>query len=119
MNLFSKGNVIAGAVAALFACGGGDQASNAPTTPGAAKMPAPDGPAAADDGSQGGAKDHQCGAPRPATGQVKCSGINECRGKAECHGEAHSCAGQNECKGKGWIMASADECAKKNGTVIQ
>ena len=87
MNLFNKGTVLAGAVAALFACAGGDE---------------------------GG------GAAEPATAeQIKCSGVNECKGKAECNGEGHSCKGQNTCHGKGWVMASADDCSAKHGTVIQ
>ena len=54
-------------------------------------------------------------------GKVKCFGINECKGQAQCGGGpgGHSCAGQNECKGKGWVMASADDCSAKGGTVVQ
>lgn len=55
-----------------------------------------------------------------ATGDVKCLGINECKGQAQCGGApgGHSCAGQNECKGKGWIKVSAAECTEKGGTVL-
>ena len=107
MNLFSKGTVLAGAVAALFACGGGDKAGET-TTPAASDQPAAAG------GDQGG------GEAEPATSQqVKCMGINECKGKAECNGEGHSCKGQNTCHGKGWVMASVDDCSAKHGTVVQ
>ncbi len=50
---------------------------------------------------------------------VKCAGINECKGKAECSGANNSCAGENGCKGKGWIkVGSEKECKDKGGTVL-
>ena len=53
-------------------------------------------------------------------GDVKCMGVNECKGKGAC-GVAgkHECAGENECKGKGWIKLSKDDCAKLGGTVVE
>ncbi len=53
-----------------------------------------------------------------ATAQVKCAGINECKGKGACGGATTSCAGTNECKGKGWLLLSEKECKDKKGTVI-
>lgn len=55
-----------------------------------------------------------------AASDVKCLGINECKGQAQCGGApgGHSCAGQNECKGKGWLKVSAAECTEKGGTVL-
>lgn len=50
--------------------------------------------------------------------QVKCSGINSCKGKGACGSATNSCAGQNSCKGKGWIKASKEECEAKGGKVI-
>lgn len=50
--------------------------------------------------------------------EVKCSGINSCKGKGACGGASNSCAGQNSCKGKGWIKASKADCESKGGTVI-
>ena len=50
---------------------------------------------------------------------VKCSGINGCKGEGKCAGADHSCAGKNACKGQGWInSASAEECTKAGGTVV-
>lgn len=53
---------------------------------------------------------------------VKCSGINECKGKGECGAAdgSHSCKGKNECKGKGWVnSANAKACTDKKGTVVK
>lgn len=53
-----------------------------------------------------------------ASADVKCTGVNECKGKGACGiPGGHSCAGQNECKGKGWIKATADDCAAQGGSV--
>jgi hypothetical protein len=86
--------------AALFiaACGKGGESADAAT---AANPPETGGEAA-------------------AAGDVKCLGINECKGQAQCGGApgGHSCAGQNECKGKGWLKVSAAECQEKGGTVL-
>ena len=51
---------------------------------------------------------------------VKCTGVNECKGKGACGGEdmSNSCAGKNECKGKGWIKISKDECSEKGGKTM-
>lgn len=113
MNLFSKGTVLAGAAWALFACGG----SSAPesTTPAATEA------APAAEGAEGAeAAPAEGGEAAPMTAeQVKCSGINECKGKGECGAADHSCKGQNECKGKGWVMASTEDCSGKGGSVVQ
>ena len=112
MNLFSKGTVLAGAAWALFACGGGLSAPEL-TTPAASEPPAAEG-------GEEMAAPAEGGETAPATAeQVKCSGINECKGKTECGGADHSCKGQNECKGKGWVMASNDDCSSKGGSVVQ
>lgn len=50
--------------------------------------------------------------------KIKCSGINECKGKSACNTASSSCAGQNACKGKGWVMVPKAECEKKGGKVI-
>ena len=53
-----------------------------------------------------------------ASANVKCLGVNECKGKGECGVPGgHSCAGQNECKGKGWILLPKAECDAKGGSV--
>jgi hypothetical protein len=54
------------------------------------------------------------------TAKVKCSGINDCRGKSECHTATSKCAGKNECKGKGWISVDSEKtCTDKKGTVVK
>jgi uncharacterized membrane protein len=54
-----------------------------------------------------------------ATDQVKCSGINACKGTSECATASSACKGQNSCKGHGWINASQSECDEKGGTVVK
>ena len=44
--------------------------------------------------------------------QVKCQGVNSCKGHSECATDTSSCNGQNECAGKGWIKMSPEECEK-------
>lgn len=66
----------------------------------------------------------QVPAETPATvvspGAVKCMGINECKGQAQCGVPGgHACAGQNDCKGKGWIQVPAEECTSKGGQVVE
>jgi uncharacterized membrane protein len=49
--------------------------------------------------------------------QIKCLGVNECRGQGQCGGPAgNACAGQNECRGKGWILLDSKTCSAKGGT---
>ena len=50
--------------------------------------------------------------------KVKCSGINDCKGKGNCKSATSSCKGMNDCKGKGWIETSSKECTAKKGTVV-
>ena len=54
----------------------------------------------------------------PGTAQaeeVKCYGINKCKGTGECGGKGHSCAGHNECKGQGWLKIDKEKCLKIQG----
>jgi hypothetical protein len=53
-----------------------------------------------------------------AGGDVKCSGVNDCKGKGGCAGAKNSCKGQNGCKGQGVTMMKADDCTKKGGKVV-
>src|SRR5688572_32963747 len=75
-----KGTMIASAVASLFAFGA--YAADA-------KAPAKDTKAAA--------------------ANVKCTGVNECKGKGACAGAGNACAGKNECKGKGVTAMRSEE----------
>jgi hypothetical protein len=87
MNRTTKGAVIALSVAALFTARGALAES--------------------DHGSHDGKKE----------AKVRCTGVNECKGKGECAAGGNACGGSNECKGKGVKMMSADECQKKGGKV--
>jgi hypothetical protein len=60
------------------------------------------------------------GAPSVAHADVKCAGINSCKGTGACAGASTSCAGHNACKGQGWVKAeTAEECTSKGGTVVK
>jgi hypothetical protein len=85
MNSKSRGALIATAVGALLAACGGASATSAPPT--AAEM----------------------------VGKVKCTGINECRGKGVCAQADHACGGKNACKGQGVALVTADDCGAKGG----
>jgi hypothetical protein len=50
-----------------------------------------------------------------APAKVKCTGINECKGKGACKSEENACKGKNSCKGKGVVETSKKECAEKKG----
>lgn len=56
--------------------------------------------------------------------QVKCFGINSCKGESVCavnkpeQGIEHACAGENDCKNKGWIKATRSECGAQSGEVL-
>ena len=51
--------------------------------------------------------------------EVKCSGINSCKGTSACATATSACAGQNSCKGQGWVKATAADCTAKEGTVLK
>jgi hypothetical protein len=51
-------------------------------------------------------------------GKVKCSGVNDCKGKGGCKSATSSCKGMNSCKGKGWVSMSEKDCTAKGGTVV-
>lgn len=50
--------------------------------------------------------------------EVKCSGVNSCKGTGACAGATHACAGQNSCKGQGWIKTSKADCESKGGKIL-
>jgi uncharacterized membrane protein len=41
--------------------------------------------------------------------QVRCFGINNCRGQSFCATAKNACAGQNACKGQGWLRVSRQD----------
>lgn len=52
--------------------------------------------------------------------QVKCLGVNDCKGTSQCGVPGgHSCHGANSCKGKGWIKMSEKDCREKGGKVLE
>ena len=54
---------------------------------------------------------------KAAAANVKCTGVNECKGKGACAGAGNACAGKNECKGKGVTSMTEADCKAKGGTV--
>ena len=44
-------------------------------------------------------------------GQIKCEGVNSCKGQSACKTATNECAGHNGCKGKGFLMLTPEECA--------
>jgi uncharacterized membrane protein len=50
--------------------------------------------------------------------QVRCFGINSCKGLTFCATAKNACAGQNACKGRGWLRVSREECSAKGGRVL-
>ncbi len=50
--------------------------------------------------------------------QVRCSGINSCKGQSFCATAKNACAGQNACKGRGWLKVSREECSSKGCQVL-
>ena len=69
--------------------------------------------------SYGGSSAKVAPAAAPAKmANVKCSGINSCKGTSACATASSACKGQNSCKGKGWVKTSKANCASKGGKVI-
>lgn len=56
-------------------------------------------------------------APAKDAKTVKCTGVNECKGKSACSSDKNSCGGKNGCKGQGWINTTEADCTTKGGTV--
>ena len=54
---------------------------------------------------------------KKASDNVKCEGINECKGHGGCKSANNACKGQNGCKGQGVTETSADQCKAKGGKV--
>ena len=50
--------------------------------------------------------------------QVRCFGINSCKGQSFCATAKNACAGQNACKGQGWLRVSREECSANGGHVL-
>ncbi|HJX19254.1 MAG TPA: hypothetical protein VJ437_13825 [Acidiferrobacterales bacterium] len=50
-------------------------------------------------------------------GKVHCTGVNACKGKAECKTASNACKGMNACKGQGFISMSEKDCTAKGGKI--
>jgi uncharacterized membrane protein len=46
---------------------------------------------------------------------VKCYGVNKCKGTGACGGQGHSCAGENKCKAQGYLKMDKETCLKIEG----
>ena len=59
-------------------------------------------------------------AAQAADAKVHCSGINSCKGTAECKTAKNECKGHNSCKGQGWVTKdSAKDCEAAGGKVAK
>lgn len=57
--------------------------------------------------------------PSTQTQEIKCAGINDCKGHSDCAGANSDCKGLNDCAGTGYLLTASDkECMDKGGTVI-
>jgi len=55
---------------------------------------------------------------KAGSAQVKCLGVNSCKGQGACATAKNDCKGKNACKGQGMMkMSSAAECSSKGGTM--
>ncbi len=43
-------------------------------------------------------------------GDVKCTGVNKCKGSSDCKTANSQCKGQNSCKGSGFVKMSKHAC---------
>ncbi len=50
-------------------------------------------------------------------GEVRCAGLNACKGQGGCASAHNECKGKNACKGQGITKTSAEDCKAKGGTV--
>ncbi len=54
------------------------------------------------------------GMSTPTGDQVKCLGINECKGQGGCQSDKHACKSQNACKGQGGCQTDQHGCKTQN-----
>jgi len=50
-----------------------------------------------------------------SSADVKCFGVNKCKGHSDCKSANNSCKGHNSCKGQGFVKMSKDACDKVGG----
>jgi hypothetical protein len=49
--------------------------------------------------------------------QVKCVGVNACKGRSSCKTSASACKGQNACKAQGFVLMDSSTCGHVGGKV--
>lgn len=49
--------------------------------------------------------------------EIRCAGINACKGQGSCASAHNECKGKNGCKGQGTTKTSAADCKAKGGTL--
>jgi hypothetical protein len=47
--------------------------------------------------------------------KIHCTGVNGCKGKAECKTAKNDCKGQNACKGQGFSAMTKEKCDAAKG----
>jgi uncharacterized membrane protein len=67
------------------------------------------GAVAADEGAAG----------KTADANIKCAGINACKGQTACKSASNECKGKNSCQGKGFLTVSKADCVAKKGTELK
>lgn len=58
-------------------------------------------------------------AGKTADANIKCAGINSCKGQTACKSASNECKGKNSCKGKGFLAVSKADCVTKKGTELK
>ena len=49
--------------------------------------------------------------------KIKCHGVNECKGQADCKTTQNACKGQAACKGHGFKAMKAADCLSTGGVI--
>lgn len=54
------------------------------------------------------------------SGDVKCYGVNACKGQSDCKTASGSCKGKNSCKGQGLKMEKSEaDCTAAGGKISE
>jgi hypothetical protein len=54
-----------------------------------------------------------------AQNEIKCYGVNSCKGHSDCKTTTHACKGQNSCKGQGFLKETKQQCEKMGGSLTE
>ncbi len=66
-----------------------------------------------------GAVSAEDAAGKTTDANIKCAGINSCKGQTACKSASNECKGKNSCKGKGFLAVSKEDCVAKKGTELK